>query len=996
MLLGMSCGFAAAEEPAEQYLQALRERGFFDAAIHYLDGVKDSDVVSEDFKKRAEFEKAKILIDSVSKIRSPEEQDSRLNQADTLMASYAAKVSDPLKVTEVLKLQANVKYLRGRNNLTQIDSGKVTGAARQKLLQASKKLLGDAIPNYRKVQASQREQIENYQIDPLDSRSDEKLRALQASFVDTRLKIPMVMEKFALSYGDDIANRNAKLAEAAVEFEAVAELYDQRFVQGQMARAFAAGCYQQAADYGAAAEQLKQVFDYPRPAKVLVVEGLKVGVEVWPNLEPYPVNDVIKAASEPVSLLTRRQKSDPTWLRIQLELARAKHQRSIAIKDQDSGAASDLKREATRLAREVAQRKNPHSQLAADLLKTWGVSIEAASVQPIEVAEVPTATSFDDARQKAKDLVEPLSQQLQQVAAERRKLKTITEAVAKSDQERLVDKLQASVDQRSKRALALLSQAVQFSNKDTPRADFNNIRYLQAYCHYSMRRFPEAAVIGKFLLEKYPTIDWSQQAAALAVRSYEKMFDDAPDADRETAKRKVIDAAGSMMSVWPDSSESAGAAVSATRVAIVDGDFEAAKEFFQRIPENSGSATRSQLASKIGQQIWSSRKAAPGKRTRQKLTERASEFLQIAFEGSDPASMDFSTAVAALYYVDACRETDQLSKALEVSSVLLQNLDSNPAIKDSGKYRQSVYSASLNCYLAALGKEKSKDADEWISKLKGVIEKMGDEARGDPAAVQNVSRVFRGVARDLKESFDSLSSTEQKQEFANSLLSFFSETGSVATDGKTRLWAGSTLLAIGESLKLDGFDDQAKTLSGQAIRLLDEANNAGFAGDRNLELAYQKQLALAQRGSGDYEASVSSFESILENSNSITLQIEAAKTLLFWGMEKKNAKALAGSMNGRGEYRDPKTKKNRKRIWGWTLLISGSRSNEKLREQYRECQYYSVLCRFRYGQLTNSKKTIASAQSELTKALKRFDDLAVGAWKSRYEQLQRELKAASK
>ena len=62
------------------------------------------------------------------------------------------------------------------------------------------------------------------------------------------------------------------------------------------------------------------------------------------------------------------------------------------------------------------------------------------------------------------------------------------------------------------------------------------------------------------------------------------------------------------------------------------------------------------------------------------------------------------------------------------------------------------------------------------------------------------------------------------------------------------------MLGISESLKLEGGGEKAKELSGEAIKLLDAAKQAGFGKDKALESNYQQQLAKAQRGSGDYEA----------------------------------------------------------------------------------------------------------------------------------------------
>ena len=101
-------------------------------------------------------------------------------------------------------------------------------------------------------------------------------------------------------------------------------------------------------------------------------------------------------------------------------------------------------------------------------------------------------------------------------------------------------------------------------------------------------------------------------------------------------------------------------------------------------------------------------------------------------------------------------------------------------------------------------------------------------------------------------------------------------------------------------------------------------------------------------------------------------------------------------MNGMGDYKDPKTNRPRKRIWGWKTLAQLTRSDEKFREQFRECQYHSVLCRLEYGRVAKSKKAINSAKSELGKAMQRYKDLATGPWKSKYNQLLKDLDSALK
>jgi len=159
---------AKADEPAGKFLQALRERGYYDVAIHYLDGVGQSGTVSDAFKKKVTFEKATVLIESVRSIRNADDQALRLDEADKLLTQYASSVTEPIEATEVLKIQSNVRYFRGRNYLTQASLDKTSQARKIEFFGLAKKLLGDSIPKFREVQKAQGDQINNFQIDPED------------------------------------------------------------------------------------------------------------------------------------------------------------------------------------------------------------------------------------------------------------------------------------------------------------------------------------------------------------------------------------------------------------------------------------------------------------------------------------------------------------------------------------------------------------------------------------------------------------------------------------------------------------------------------------------------------------------------------------------------------------------------------------------------------------------------------------------------------------
>ncbi len=989
LFFGFSCSSdLRAEEPAEAFLAALRQRGYFDEALLYLEHATTSKVVPESFQKTIPFERAQILIDSIRQVRDPKKQESRLDEADKLLARYAASVTDPVKATDVLKRRSLVKYIRGRNYLTQSGSKLATGDKKKQLAQQARQLLGDAVTQYQEIKTSQADQIENFVIDPEDPDSNDKLAALRGEYVRNRLRIPEVMETYALTFDEESSERKAEMLKAATEFEGVAKAYDEKFGEGRMAKAFSARCYQQAGETSKAGDALKEVFEYPAPSARLQRAGLLVGIDTWPKLENYPADVVIRAAETPLGLLDRKERRSPTWMRVRLELARAKRVKSEQVKSEDSAMSRKLATEGSRLAREVARSRTQHSEAAAKLMNEWGVSITAATVSA-EPVEPPK--SFVEAKDRGKAMVADLEAMLKESAKLEREVARLVDGVDKDNKAQQLQESRASIEQRADATLELFRMALKLAQSDTPRVDRNNIRYLQAYCYFAKGRHEEAAVIGRFLLRKYPTIDWSQQAAGLMVRSYEKLYDAADPADKASVFSQVSDGATLVMDRWPDGAGVASAAVAATRVAVLEKRFDQANDFFDRIPVQS--TARAALASRLGQQVWSSRKNAD-EDTKKQLAAQAKNFLDIAVGSKDPAEMDFYTAVSALYLVDANRELGDIDEAVGQAESLLGAIKSNKALGSNARFRQSAYNATLNTYLAAMRGKSDKQA--WIDKSKDVIGIMSVEAAGDPNAQKMVSAVYRKIAGDLRSEFEALPSLAAKQSFADSLKSFFGDIGSVAKDAKTRLWAGSTLLGIAEMLALEGGAEKAKEISSKAISSLESAREAGFGNDPKLELNYQHQLALAQRGSGQYDKAVASFQQILEKSSAINVQMDAAKTLHIWGVNQKDPQALTRAIMGTGKYRDPETKKEKKRIWGWKTITSITRKNEKYRAIFREALYYSILGRFRYGQIKQNKKAVESALKELENALKRFDDLDVGAWKTKYDQLHSDLKKAAR
>ena len=74
-----------ADEPAARFVDALRDKGYYDIALEYLEKAKNNPNVAEDYRKRIKFVKATVMIDQVGQLRERKKIDAQLDTAQRLL-----------------------------------------------------------------------------------------------------------------------------------------------------------------------------------------------------------------------------------------------------------------------------------------------------------------------------------------------------------------------------------------------------------------------------------------------------------------------------------------------------------------------------------------------------------------------------------------------------------------------------------------------------------------------------------------------------------------------------------------------------------------------------------------------------------------------------------------------------------------------------------------------------------------------------------------------
>lgn len=991
---------AQAGEPAEKFVTALAENGYFDVAVEYLDGAQDDDLVDESYRKRIQFEKAKILILSIPSERNADKREESLNEADRLLSSYSQQLDDEDEKLEVVEIGANIKIKRAESYIGQAGNQRLTAPEKQGLQKKAQDLLDSARQQYQEARGTLRTRIENYQLDPEDPQSLAKKKRLQSSYIRVRTKLPLVTALIADTMPAGSADQKKMLTEAVKENQ---DVYDDYSSQGAVfvfeSAINGAKAAQKAGDHKTTLSMLENVFLLGDGAveRRLKKNAMLVAVDSWNTLEPYPFETVSKLLAKPVGLLNRNEVRDPQWQRLQLEFGKAQLMMAADLKKKGGGdnaaKSRELNRESGKLIRKVARASGPYRDQARSLIEQFNLSF-AEQADDTDAKEIKT---FEDAKEKSSEMISEIADLQNEISQAKRALPSITDATKKAQTLSMVEENSKMLDGKTTAALALYEKALSLATDETDRADLNFIHYQRAICLFFQNKPLQSAIIGEFLLNNYPSIDWSKQASAYIINGYSSLLESAPADDRgyETEKLKV--SCREICRLWPGSDEASRAASKMTEIAIKAGDAATADEFFGQISESWPAKTP--LGAALGQKLWFNyrTKSDMSQEQRQASLVQTNQLLTNAVNSAG-GKIDYTAANSALTLVDVLLEQKQYDAALKrLETEAIAPLDlvkqKHPAISDpryADRYRRNTYLTAVKAYLGSLS--GGADFETTIEKATGTISALKSELESsdDPKAAAKLTAVYQSVAKQLNDQFQTLETLDQRKKFATGLASFLGTIERQSSDAPTVLWAGSTLLDTASSLVQEGADAEAAPLFTQAVSALDRAEKMGIQ-DPSLKLKLRRQRALAQRGSGDYEGAVNTFIEMLKEKSALNLQIDAAETLQMWGKTKSDKKAYAKAMMGTGRFKDGKKVKNA--VWGWRKLAQLTRGKEKLNDYYRTALYNSVKSRFEYGVLDKNKKAIESSLSEVEKSLERFKFLKTGPWSKKFDDLVAEMKS---
>ena len=801
----------------------------------------------------------------------------------------------------------------------------------------------------------------------LEERQDE----LRAQLLKTRLLIAGAYFEKSRALEPKSKEWEAALTESAKQYKELYEKYRTRGA-GLFARYYEGRNY---VTLGKRKEALAALADIRALDGEGIVPGLRAkainaSLECWLEDKKYDEFDdrLQKLAMAPLA----PDRIDHDWLGMKYRAALLLEKRAAAIPEKEKTKRAPLLRDAKRLAMEVAKVNKDFGTESKALLAELGKQV------PDDFDGV--AATFE----AAMDSTRAGLAAMQSRQAELKQAETAKNAAA-------IDAARQEVTAERAKTIASLRRAMPLAGADDLEG-LNQARYLLTYLFYEEQRLHEAAALGDFLVERYPNAKGSQQAARIAMASWQQLQKQPVAAWADEAKDRCVETAEAIMRTWPDRPEAADAAVIAIAAATEAREPERIVEIMAQLP--AASPRRPEVLLRAGGALWREvqeksrldEAARPPAATlagwRTQAEKAIDDGLAGMAAGNGPAVVTVAAALAraqmAMEDGDNARVAALLEHPVYGPWTVLNGSD--PAYTQ-GSLATATATAGLRYFIETDQSDKAVQAMKKLEELAG--------AAGAEASAKLTS-MYQSMGRDLQSQLMNLASgptagTPEAQARATAILTGFEKfLEGVAKDPKlsSQMWAATTYLNLGSGVgtgsavpkaKAEGYLDRSAAIY---EGLLSKGGNEIAKFEPSIRL----KMANVYREREKWDEAQKHIDWILSDKrrqNTLDFQIQAAELLQQAGSKMtdkaKQADSLGKAISGykrRGDTGE---------IWGWGWAVISNRleqqafagSDEKAMEARRkffQARLNAVKCRMEKAESLPQER-----EKELQKAFDYID-----------------------
>ncbi len=974
-----------AAEESERFLQALRERGYLDLALDYIEQMRTSPLCPESFREVLDYEAGVLLIEN-SRLGGTLREKS-LEQAKERLQQFIREKPTHSRVSEASFLLANVavelaqlkKELAAQPGKTPEEKNKLLAEARQRFQEAQKAFETAERRAYERARTLEEEAKQNprKEVERDDARRD-LLRA--------RLSLAGVIYEIGKLYPQSDPNYRAELNEAAKRF---AELYEKYkdFTAGVYARLQEGRVRRDLGDPKAAIEIFKQV--------IALLQGVSgeersvVNEAVHELIQSYILTKDFNSATALIDQWRDQvrpdEESSGEGLRVHLSAA----QLFMAV----AASQKPKTQEHTRAVARAREHLNFVTRFPGPLQREAG---QLLSQQLFGGASDPSEpTDFATAKERGDTAWGSFVVFVGQLNA------------APTPQER--QKLQQQADQVRDEALRFYRLALAMRPNDLSPDEMNLLRFRMAYLYWSQQDYYRAAVLGEFLARNYPQNLLAKQAAEIAVKAYRILYaqSSAPREERDFETSRIEKLVTWMNSVWPKERETIEAYMMLLDTAVDNRDLAKAEAILGQIPEDSPRRAEAEL--RVGQGLWatfllesskesevrpSAEQLAAYLQKARQLLEQGIGRMKSSFDESKP--VEYTLAFSVLSLAGLLIENGQASDAVtwledpQIGSLVL--VRKNDPAADRSNFRVETLKAALRAYVGT----------GQLEKAEGVMKELevATSAGGDAAAAARLTQVYVGLARQLQESLRRLRQDNKLEEADRLMRGFelFLTQIKSRKEGNTFTslnWVGETFYNLACSLEGGSPGEKAKSqeyyknAADTYVGILRRIRESPDFAPANAATGIQLRLASCLSGLRKFEEAVKILLALLRQKETrIDVQVEAARTYQAWADAEGRAAFYTLAIVGGHE------EKGRKLMWGWQGVARRVQPYPQYQSLFHEAWYNIALCRLNQAQRETEPKRselLRQAELDIFRVYQLYPDLGGEATYARYDALLRRI-----
>ncbi len=974
----LSSTAANADEPAKRFLKRLREEGYYDQGLKYLEISAAKNRLPANMMADLPLERVILMQESLRTVKTPQQRDERMLAIEKGFKEFLASAPTHSRRSETQTKLGDLLLDRAQSALD--ESKKPENVISSESWRSkSRQAYTEAMDLYTKISEELKpilesmagDKIKTIKVDGKDAKELTELREqYQREYRQSQILQAKTMEFIAQTYDAQTPQRRTWLEKAEASFIAVVDktIGSQEAGRRMLSLLYLAEVQGQLEKIDEARNSYTRVAENEgegifRTWRVQAVTGI---IRLDSSEKSAKYDAAIQRGEEAFKTATAKERDDPEWLDLQLATAEARLAWARTLDERkDETKYKNNRRVARETLQTILKKKGPHLAKAKQYLSELGIE----TVETVDV-KLPETKSWADTIK---------------IARERLDRAESAESTLPND---------AARDR--KQSIELYLRALRLHKDSDSREDLLEAKFLLAYLHLKTEQYWESVALSQELLSSGKGTDKAQKCGGFALMGLGKIISEVPS-DRQLAFVATLERlANQLILIDPASEEAQNAIDLLVKLDLIHKKYDEAEKHIALGQGNSSGGG----ASMLGQILWGDYQQAAYEHRKNKTDEspedlgkkqRSEKLLRSTWDAMQVVKADKNmvtgvNALASIYLMsdridEALMTIDAPTKGAIALTTTVKGLDPSVQLE--------AYRLKLQAMVQAAGSGKQQLSTESVNQ---VVQKMKELSGADDSALTNA---LNNLAVKLLMKLESSESTEEQAKLGAAFGVLIQQLVGVSSDIAILDSVGSSVLSLARKMR----DTPSLAANAKPLMVIAEAVLSKVAAKPAAELIEAKRkpeelqlkLALAKSGAGKFEEAHALFvQSLIANPKNLTLQVEAARNLQMWA-NGKDIELIKKAVFGA----EPDAKKTNI-LWGWGKInsVTAARVSD-FKEIFFEARLSisSGLRAIALGETNAEKKKqgLERALSKIRETVQTYPELGSPEIRTSFEKLLREL-----